>query len=170
MCAPMNTAVSHDLLDSALKRSRSDAQSLRGHADAAAIQRGHGDSEALAGAAEHIGLGHLAVLEGDGGGGGAADTQLVLLLAQHHAGALHVHDEARDPLVLQALVGGGEHHSVGCLPGVGDPGFAAVQHEVVALLGGGDRGSTCITAVSRLRKHKATYLLTRSALNFCEKS
>ena len=46
-----------------LKRALGDAQGLRGDADASAVQRGHGDLEALALLAQQVFLGDLHVIE-----------------------------------------------------------------------------------------------------------
>ncbi len=77
---------------------------------------------------------YLVILEGNGGCGGAPDAQLVLLLAQHDPGGLHVHDERRDALVSQSLVGRGEDHSVLGLVRVGNPRLGTVQNPVVSIL------------------------------------
>ena len=131
--------------DGLLDRTLSDAQGLGGDADTAAVQRLHGQGEALAGLAQQAVLGDLAVLKDQLAGGGAADAHLLLVLAHGEAGIGALHDEGGDLLHRAAPLvgvgaGDGEHHEHVGVARVGDENLGAVQDVVFAGLvqhGGG---------------------------------
>jgi hypothetical protein len=68
--------------DGRLKGALGDAQRLGRDADAAAVQRGHGDLEALALLAQQVFLRDLHIVEDQLAGGGGADAQLVVVVAE----------------------------------------------------------------------------------------
>ena len=67
------------ILDGLVNGALSQAQGLRGDADTAAVQRLHGDLEALALLAQQVFLGDNAVGEHDLGGGGAVQAHLLFM-------------------------------------------------------------------------------------------
>jgi len=122
--------------DGRLQRGPGNADSLRGHADAAAVQNLHGDSETFAFLAQHVFRRNHAVFVDDFRGLRTADAHLVLFLAHGAAGESLVHDKGRD--ALESL--GGIGHDPGDIgfgdAAVGDENLAAVQDKVVALAHG----------------------------------
>ena len=59
-----------------------DAQRLGRDADAAAVQGGHGDLEALALLAQQVLLGHFHIVKDQLGSGGGADAHFVVVVAE----------------------------------------------------------------------------------------
>ena len=129
--------VGNGLVDGAL----GNAQSLGSDADTAAVQRSHGQLEALALDAEQTILRDDAVFHDQLAGGGTTDAHLVLGLADLEAGIGALYDEGADLLLLAAaLVGDKTGNSdddehIG-KAGVGDEDLGAVQLPVVALIHG----------------------------------
>jgi hypothetical protein len=111
-----------------------DADRLRRDADAAGVEHGHRDREALALGAEPVPDRHLVVHELDLAGGRGADAELGLGLAADEAGLVAVEDEGADALGLLPRVGHREHHHVVRDRARGDPGLLAVDDVVAAIL------------------------------------
>ena len=125
------------VLDGLLHGALAQTQSLRGDTDTAAVQRLHGDLEALALLAQHTVLGDDAVLENQVAGGAAADTHLLLMLALSEAGVGLFHDEGGDLLHGTATLVGGlagdgdDDEGIGHVA-VGDEALGAVEDVVLA--------------------------------------
>ena len=96
--------VGNGLVDGAL----GNAQSLGSDADTAAVQRSHGQLEALALDAEQTILRDDAVFHDQLAGGGTTDAHLVLGLADLEAGIGALYDEGADLLLLAAALVGGQ--------------------------------------------------------------
>ena len=73
------------------------------------------------------------ILEEDLAGGRGADAQLGLFLAAHIAWLVGVDQEGGDAAVLLLRVGHGEQHQVIRHRSAGDPGFAPIDHVVIAV-------------------------------------
>ncbi|EAU62243.1 conserved hypothetical protein [Stigmatella aurantiaca DW4/3-1] len=120
--------VAHRLLE----RGPGDAQRLRGDADPAAVQRAHGDLEALALLAQEVLGRHAHVLEEHGAGVRRADAHLLVRLGPDEARRVRGHDEGGDALVARLLVRHREQHDGVRLGAVGDPVLRAVDDVLVA--------------------------------------
>src|SRR5690606_34783953 len=109
-------------------------------ADAAAVERHHGDLEAAVQLAEQRRGGHAAALEVQPGGRAAAKAHLVLVAADRQARRAGV-DEERADAAGTALPRARPHHEDAREVAAGDPLLAAVEDELVALAprGGGHR-------------------------------
>ena len=121
--------VFHRLLESAF----GNAESLSGNADTAAVERVHGNLEALALFAEQILLRNDAVLENQLSRGGTADAHLLFLGADAEAREILLHNESGDSARTLGLVGHGKNDVGVSLAAVRDEDLAAVEDIVVAL-------------------------------------
>ena len=137
-----------------------DAQGLGRDADAAAVQGGHGDLEALALLAQQVLPGHLHVVEDQLGGGGGADAHLVVVVAELEALPALLHDEGGDAPGADVGGGDGKDHVGVRLGGVGDEDLAAVEQVVVALVHGGGLGAAGVGAGVGLGQAEGADLLT----------
>ena len=108
-----------------------------GGADQAlALELPHDVVEALADLAEHRGVGHAHVLEGQQRGVGGVHAELLELLLADHARGVHRHEEEREAVVAGVGVGlRHEHDDVGAVA-VGDVGLRAVDDVLVAVAHG----------------------------------
>ena len=111
-----------------------DAKSLGSNADAAAVQGGHGDLEALSFLAEQVLLRHLHVIEIQLTCGGGTDAELVIVFLKSEALPALFHDQGADAAGADAGSGHGEDHVGVRLAAVGDEDLGAVQQVVVALI------------------------------------
>ena len=82
-----------------LEGSLSDPQRLGGNTDAAAVQRGHGDFEALALLAQQVFLGNLYVVEDQLRRGGGADAHFIIVVTELEAFPSLLHNKSRDARV-----------------------------------------------------------------------
>ncbi len=121
--------VLHGLINGAFGQT----QSLRGDADTAAVQRLHGNLEALTLFAQQVLLRHDAVFKNQIAGGAAANAHLLLVLTHGEAGEGFFHDEGGDTMVAGLLIGHGEHHKGVGHGAVGDKALGAVKYIVVAI-------------------------------------
>ena len=117
-----------------LKGSLGDTQCLCRDTDAAAVQRGHGDLEAVALLAQQVLLGDLHVVEDQLRRGGGANSHLVVVVAELKALPALLHDEGGDAAGADVRRGDGENHIGVRLGRVGDEDLAAVEQVVVALV------------------------------------
>ena len=117
-----------------LKRALGDAQRLGGDADASAVQRGHGDLEAVPLLAQQVFLGNLHIVEDQFRRGGGANAHLVIVVAELKALPALLHDESGDAPGADVRRGDGENHIGVRLRGVGNEDLAAVKEVVVPLI------------------------------------
>ncbi len=115
----------------------------RAELEAADVEDVEGDVVALAGLAQQIFDGHLAIGEDERAGGGAADAELVLLRADGEAGSAALDEEGGE---FFAVDFGEDGEEVG-ETGVGDPHLLAVQ-DVVAAVGGENGAGAAIHGVA----------------------
>ena len=125
------------VLDGLLHGALAQTQSLRGDTDTTAVQRLHGDLEALALLAQHTILGDDAVLEDQVAGGAAADTHLLLVLTLSEAGVGLFHHEGGNLLhgtatLIGGLTGDGDDDEGISHVAVGDEALGAVEDVVLA--------------------------------------
>ena len=122
--------------DREIQRALRDAERLRRDADAAAVERGHGDGEALALFVEHVLRRDLKALEEQLGRARAVDAHLLFDLADREAGPGLLDDERADALVAQRRILRGVGDADARLRAVRDPHLAAGQREATRGLGG----------------------------------
>lgn len=87
------------VLDGAVNRGGSNAQSLAGDANATAVECLHGNLKALAGFAEEILFGNADVIENEIGSGGRPNAEFVFLGAEGKAWGVRGDDKGRNALV-----------------------------------------------------------------------
>src|SRR5690606_8998870 len=95
--------------------------------DPTAVERGHGDLEALALLAQEVRRRDPAVLEVEGAGVGRGDAHLLVRCLADEPRGVGGHDEGADAPVALGLVGHGEDDDGVRLRAVGDPVLAAVE-------------------------------------------
>ena len=148
-----------------LKRALGDAQRLRGDADASAVQRGHGNLEALALLAQQVFLGNLHVVEDQLRRGGGANTHLVIVVAELKALPALLHDESGDAPGADVRRGDGENHIGVRLRGVGNEDLAAVEEVVVPLIQRRGLRAASVRSGVGLRKAEGADLLALGQRN-----
>ena len=104
-----------------------DAQRLGRDTDAAAVQGGHGDLEAVALLAQQVLPGHFHIVKDQLGSGGGADAHFVVVVAEVEALPALLHDEGADAPGADIRCGDGKDHIGVRLGGVGNEDFAAVE-------------------------------------------
>ena len=117
------------------QRRRGRAQRAAGDIDAAAVQAGHGDLEALALVADAVFHRHARVLENHRPGGLAFPAHLVLVAAVADAGRVRRDREAGNAAGAGPAGARHQHQQVG-VAGAGNERLGAVQHIVVAVAAG----------------------------------
>src|SRR5262249_31401914 len=117
-----------------VERALDDAGRARRDPRPRAVERLHRDLEAAALFAEQVLLRYAHVLEDDVVGQRRALAHLGFLLADLHAGRVHVDDERGDALVAQLRVQRRERRAEAGDAAVGDPALLPVQDVLVALL------------------------------------
>ena len=143
-----------------LKGALGDAQRLGGNADASAVQRRHGDLEAVALLAQQVLLGNLHIVEDQLRRGGGANAHLVVVVTELKALPALFHNEGGDAPCADVRRSDGENHIDVCLGGIGDEDLAAIEQVVIALV---QRCGLCaagIRAGVRLRKAEGADLFT----------
>ena len=112
-------------------------QGLGGHADAAAVQGGHGDLKALALLPQQVLCRHLHIVEDQLCGGGGADAHLVVVVPKVEPLPPFLHDEGADAPGADVRGGHGKDHVGVRLGSVGDEDLAPVEDVVVPFPHGG---------------------------------
>ena len=143
-----------------LKGSLSDPQCLGGNTDTAAVQRGHGDFEALALLAQQVFLGNLYVVEDQLRRGGGADAHFIIVVTELEAFPTLLHNKSRDAPGADVRRGDGEDHIGVRLWRVGDEDLAAVEQPVVALVNGSSFRTAGIGAGVGFRQAKSADLFS----------
>lgn len=105
-----------------------ETDSLRGDADAAVIESGERDSEALALFAKAIFGGDETIVEKNFDGGRRALAHFVFVAADFKAGGVGFDEESGNSLPSRGGIGFGEDDVDTGGGAVGDPGFGAVQN------------------------------------------
>ena len=136
-----------------------DAQRLGRDTDAAAVQGGHGDLEAVALLAQQVLPGHFHIVKDQLGSGGGADAHFVVVVAEVEALPALLHDEGADAPGADIRCGDGKDHIGVRLGGVGNEDFAAVEDIVVALQDGGGLGAAGVGSGVGLRQAEGADLL-----------
>ena len=109
-----------------------EADGQRSDADAAAVECGERDFQALAFFAETICGGNNAIIENNFDGGRSALAHFVFVSADFEAGRVGFDEEGRDSLPGCRRIGFGEDNIEAGSGTVGDPGFCAVEFVVKA--------------------------------------
>ena len=110
-----------------------DPDHLRSDRDTALVQRLDRDSVAVANLAYDVLSGYLAVIEEQLAGRRRPDPELVFFLANAEAWSVPFDQEGRDAPMARAGLGIRENQEQARFLGVGDPQFASVDDERVAL-------------------------------------
>ena len=124
----------HQIFPGDLKGALGDAQALGRHADPAAVQRLHGQLEALAGLGDHVLVRNVHILQDHVGDLGGADAHLVLHLAHGEAGGALFHHEGGHALGAKSGVGQGVDHGEVGQRAVGVEALGAIDHPAAVLL------------------------------------
>ena len=126
------------------------ANRLRGDANAAAVEGGECDPEALAFFADAIFGGNHAIVEKNFDGGRGALAHFVFVAADFEAGGLGFDEEGANSLPGQFGLRFSEDDVEASVGAVGDPGFGAVEAVVVAAADGGGLDAGGVGAGGRL--------------------
>jgi len=113
-----------------------DADSLRGDADAAAVERGERDFVAFAFIADAIGGGDYAIGEDQFAASGGVDAEFLFFFADFEAGRAFFDDDGGDASFAFGRLGVDVHDGGIGGAAVGDPGFGAVDDIGVAFFHG----------------------------------
>ena len=136
-----------------------DPESLRGNADAAAVQCGHCDLEALPEPAEEIFLRHPDMVEDEFRRSGRTDTHFVIMVAEGEAGHAFFKDEGTDAAGPRFRISYGKDNVDIGFSAVCDEDLVAVQDPVLAVKYGCRFRAAGIAARVRFRQAEGTQLL-----------